>query len=62
MCELERIEEKERERENDCEERMFPESFRQVKERESIGFEMFEKVVEIDFEGERVDRLFDLVG
>lgn len=45
-------------------ERMFPESFRQVKERkrESIGFEMFEKVVEIDFEGERVDCLFDLVG
>lgn len=43
-------------------ERMFPESFRQVGERERIGFEMFEKVVEIDFEGERVDCLFDLVG
>lgn len=53
-----------RKRESDCEkrERMFPESFRQVRERERIGFEMFEKVVEIDFEGERVDCLFDLVG
>lgn len=48
--ELER-EEKKRESKWVWRERMFPVCFRQVRERQRIGFEMFEKVVEIDFDG-----------
>lgn len=46
-------EKRKRERTSGCEERerMFPVCFRQVRERQRIGFEMFEKVVEIDFDG-----------
>lgn len=43
--------EKEREQVGVKRERMFPVCFRQVRERQRIGFEMFEKVVEIDFDG-----------
>lgn len=44
-------EKRKRERVGVKRERMFPVCFRQVREKERIGFEMFEKVVEIDFDG-----------
>lgn len=64
MCELENIEQKERE--SDCEERENVSGELPAGKRERIGLEVFEKVVELDFERVRMyDSLpgrFGLIG